>query len=52
MPAPSLTYCHEAEAAREEWVEAMKAARLEGASLRAIAAAAGVSHQRVAQLLE
>jgi transposase-like protein len=42
----------EADAARDEWLAAMRAARREGASLRAIAAAAGISRQRVAQLLE
>jgi predicted DNA-binding protein (UPF0251 family) len=41
----------EAEAAREEWLEAMRLARREGASYRAIAEVAGVSRQRVAELL-
>jgi transposase-like protein len=42
----------DAEAARREWIEAMKDARRQGASLRAIAKVAGVSWERVRQLTE
>jgi hypothetical protein len=42
----------EGEAARAEWLEAMRQARREGASYAAIAQVAGISRQRVADLLK
>jgi hypothetical protein len=42
----------EADAARGEWLDLMRQARREGASYAAIAQVAGISRQRVAELLK
>ena len=42
----------DAEAARAEWIEAMRAAHREGESLRAIGEVVGLTRQRVAELLK